>query len=86
MRKQKYTFRADCVHDVTKFMEKAKFWYSIEVDRCVIEKTVMPHVIAEITTKESIHKIVSIFKKIPNSNTMIQTIQPSHLFTCLPVK
>lgn len=81
MRKQTYKFRAECISDVTKFIEKAKFWYCIKVDRYLIEKALKPDVVAEITTKESLDKILSVFRKISDSHVMMQTIQPKKLYT-----
>lgn len=81
MRKQTYKFRAECISDVAKFMEKAKFWYCIKVDRFEIGKSLMPDVTAEIATKENLDKILSVFRKISDSHVMIGTIQPKKLYT-----
>ncbi|MCG3175401.1 MAG: hypothetical protein MOGMAGMI_00330 [Candidatus Omnitrophica bacterium] len=77
MRKQTYKFRAECIHDVLEFMKKVKFEYDVKIKR----KGSFPDVIVEIATKESIESIVSIFKKIPDSHVILETIQPKKLYT-----
>ncbi len=79
MGKQTYKFRAECISDVTKFMEKARFQYVIKVE--ALDRPNLPNVVAEITTKESMEKIILIFNKISDSHVMIQTIQPKKLYT-----
>lgn len=77
MRKQTYKFRAECIHDVLEFMKKAKFEYDVKIER----KGLFPDVVVEIATKEGIDSIVSIFKKIPDSHVVLETIQPKNLYT-----
>ena len=58
-------------------MKKAKFEYDVKIER----KGHFPDVIVEIATKESINSIISIFKKIPDSHVILETIQPKKLYT-----
>lgn len=77
MRKQTYKFRAECINDVLEFMKKAKFEYDVKIEK----KGLFPDVVVEIATKESINSIVSIFKVIPDSHVVLETIQPKRLYT-----
>ena len=77
MRNQTYKFRAECIHDVLEFMKKAKFEYDVKIER----KGLFPDVVVEVATKESIDSIVSIFKKIPDSHVILETIQTKKLYT-----
>lgn len=77
MTKQTYKFRSECLHDVLEFMKKAKFNYNIDIAR----SDVSFDVVVEISTVEPLKSIVSIFKSIPDSHVILQTIQPKHLYT-----
>lgn len=77
MKKQTYKFRAECINDVLGFMKKAKFEYDVKIER----KGLFPDVVVEIATKESIDSIISIFKKIPDSHVILETIQPKKIYT-----
>lgn len=77
MRKQTYKFRAECINDVLEFMKLAKFEYDIKI----IRKGLFPDVVVEIATKENLKSIVSIFKLIPDSHVILETIQPKKTYT-----
>ncbi len=77
MKKQTYKFRAECIHDVLQFMEKAKFNYDIKI----IRKGTFPDVVVELATKEYLDSITGIFKGIIDSHVMLETIQPKKLYT-----
>lgn len=77
MRKKTYKFRAECIHDVLQFMNKAPFQYDIKIEK----KDLFPDVLVELKTKENIASIVSIFEDIPDSHVILETIQPKKLYT-----
>ena len=77
MRKQTYKFRAECINDVLQFMEKAKFHYDVKI----VRKGVFPDVVVELATKEPLNSITTIFKEIPDSHVVLETIQPKKLYT-----
>ena len=76
-RKQTYKFRAECIHDVLRFMEKARFHYDVKITR----KAAFPDVIVELATKECLSSITAIFKEISDSHVMLETIQLKNLYT-----
>lgn len=77
MKKETYKFRAECLYDVIKFMQKATFKYDLKISK----KSGFPDVIVEISTKESIFNLASIIASIDDAHVMIETIQLRKLYT-----